>query len=70
MEQGQLLRIRLDGDDWVFGSKGTGRSLYLCSSPACADQLSKKGRASRALRVPIQQDQLERLRLGLQSQGR
>jgi predicted RNA-binding protein YlxR (DUF448 family) len=69
MRQTELFRIRLstDGDRWDVGSSGTGRSAYVCDSETCRQELTQKGRLTRALKRPVAAEQLGRLHPVLES---
>jgi predicted RNA-binding protein YlxR (DUF448 family) len=53
--QGGLVRIALDerGGLAVNPRRVTGRSAYLCPSPACLEQALRRNALSRALRVQV-----------------
>ncbi len=64
-DQTSFMRIASKTLDVLTPGPSQGRSAYVCPQAACLDAALAKGRLSRALRLPLDIDQLERLRRNL-----
>jgi predicted RNA-binding protein YlxR (DUF448 family) len=58
--------VRLHDGSLAVGRSGTGRGAWLCrDSPGCIDRAEKRKAFDRALRGPVQSEQVDRLRSAL-----
>ncbi len=60
--QSELLRVRRTAEGIPTLTHGVGRSAYACRTPACAQQITERGRIARAWRGPVTSVEFEQIR--------